>query len=830
MSTTQRFADIILPLALPQLYTYSIPEHLENEAVEGKRAIIQFGKKKIYTCIIYSVHNNKPEHYQTKDIVAILDKDRLISSVQFKFWDWMASYYMCSLGEVYKAAVPAGLKLESETVLSINPEFEHETKLSKKETLILSELKATPNVSIKKLKSFPEERQTITVSRSLLRKGAIRVEEALKETYKPKLKTYIKLSDKLYNENELHKAFNVLKKAPRQMQLLMTYIQLSDFFNENTNIEVSKKELLEKVNVSANILNSLVEKNFFETYQKEIGRLQLLGEPTTTPYTLNDEQKKALSSLILQFEEKNVVLMHGVTASGKTEIYVHLINEYIKQGKQVLYLLPEIAITSQIINRLKLIFGDNVGVYHSKFSDAERVEIWNNIKTDKNQNEAEVLRPKYKIVLGVRSSVFLPFENLGLIIVDEEHENSYKQFNPVPRYNARDAAIVLANMHGAKVLLGTATPSFDSYYNTQNGKYGLVELHKRFSKIELPEIIIANTRVAYKKKEMKSHFTPLLLEKIGEAISQKEQVILFQNRRGFSPFLECNTCGWVPHCENCDVSLTYHKQNSQLKCHYCGYTFSTPRNCLACGDAGMQTKGFGTEKIEDELPIYFPTARVARMDLDTTRSKNSYINIIEKFENNQIDILVGTQMITKGLDFDNVSVVGILNADNMLNHPDFRAFERSFQLMSQVSGRAGRRGKRGQVIIQTGDPEHPVIENIVNNDFKTLYTSQLNERFQFKYPPFNRIITITLKHKQQNTLDKAAEQFAQILRKIFAERVLGPEYPPVNRIQNWYQKNILLKIEKEKSVARAKKLLTKSILRMKNAYPSLLLQPNVDPL
>ncbi len=818
------YADLILPLAVPQLYTYSVPETLKEEVEAGKRVVVQFGKRKLYTAIIKKIHDKAPLEYKIKPIISVIDEYPIINEKQFKLWTWIAEYYVCSLGEIYKAAVPAGLKLESETILSLNPDSEQEEDLSEKEKIIYKELENKKKISIKDINKLLPNEKAISITQNLIQKKVIIIDEKLKETYKPKYETYVKLCDALYEESEMHATFNKLSKAPKQLQLLMAFIQMSDFFNENINKEVSKKELIKKGNTSHSIFKTLENKKIFETYKKETGRLERNKKKLAKPHQLTYFQADAYESIKKQFEEKDVVLLHGITASGKTEVYIQLINKYIEQGQQVLYLLPEIAITTQIIERLRMIFGNKVGIYHSKFNDAERVEIWNNVLAG-NRNEEN----GYKIILGVRSSIFMPFSNLGLIIVDEEHENSYKQYNPAPRYNARDTAIVLSRIHSAKVLLGTATPSFESYYNTQIGKYALSEIKKRYKEIEMPEIIVADTRKARKQKRMKSIFSDILLENMEQAVNAGEQIILFQNRRGFSPFLECNSCGWIPYCEFCDVSLTYHKHNSVLKCHYCGYSMNVPKTCLACNEPELANKGFGTERIEDELSILFPNLRLARMDLDTTKNKKSYHNIINDFEQGTIDVLIGTQMITKGLDFSNVSVVGIMNANNMLNFPDFRAFERSFQLMQQVSGRAGRKHKRGKVIIQTSNAKHPVIHYIKNNDFDSLYISQMNERYKYKYPPFIRLININIKHKKSDVLDIAAEQFAIMMRKIFAERVLGPEYPPVSRIQNYYQKNMLLKIEKEKSVKRAKKLLLKTIDRLKKAYPSIIINPDIDP-
>lgn len=807
----QQFVDVILPLPLPQYFTYSLPPAMAAECEIGKRAVVQFGKRKIYTAVIRKIHTNKPEEYETKPVTNILDALPIINPLQLKLWEWLASYYMCTVGEVMKAALPAGLKLESETRVRFNQDFEagEDTRFTPAEEEILSIVNNTEDITVTELTKQTEITALVPLLHSLLKKNAIVIEENLRHRYKHKTETYVKLADSQYEEKTIHATLNSLTKAPKQLQLLMTYVQMSDHFGQSeVKNEVKKADLLKKANTSHSVFNALVEKEILESYQKKVSRLDMTSKPVKAMHELNESQARAIQSIEQQFEEKDVVLLHGVTSSGKTEVYIQLIQNCLKQNKQVLYLLPEIALTAQIITRLKTVFGRQAGVYHSKFNDAERLEIWNNVLA---YDSSEISDTNYLLVLGVRSSVFLPFSNLGLIIVDEEHENTYKQFDPAPRYNARDTALILAKMHGAKTLLGTATPSIETYFNTQTNKFGLVEMTQRFKNIQLPEIIVADMAEARRKKQMKSHFTPVLLEQMQTALDNQRQVILFQNRRGFSPFIECQSCGWVPKCKHCDVSLTYHKQMNHLVCHYCGYTRNMPKKCKACGDINLKTKGFGTEKIEDEIAIFFPQAKIRRMDLDSTRSKKAYVKLIEEVENNEVDILIGTQMITKGLDFDNVSVVGILNADNLLNFPDFRAFERSFQLMAQVSGRAGRKDQRGKVIIQTSQPRNFVINDVIQNNYQHLYDSQIAERKQYNYPPFCRLIRITLKHRNLQKLNHLSDDFARDLRLVFGRRVLGPEFPLINRIQNWYLKTILLKIEREKPVSKAKKLLQKTI-------------------
>ncbi|NTW33588.1 MAG: primosomal protein N', partial [Bacteroidetes bacterium] len=639
------------------------------------------------------------------------------------------------------------------------------------------------------------------------------LEEELTNNYKVKTETYVKLSDKFSDEILLKELFDQLeKKAPKQLEILM-YLYSKKLQSKDNTSRISRPEMLKELNTSSAQLNALVKKEVCELYTVEITRLENYDKPVKNNTEFNEQQALAYNETKKGFEEKDIVLLHGITSSGKTEIYIKLIEEALQQGKQVLYLIPEIALTTQIINRLRKSFGNKVGVYHSKFNDFERVEIWNKVLS--NTNDLSKGEGSYQIVLGARSALFLPFSNLGLIIVDEEHDNSYKQHDPQPRYNARDSAIYLAKLHNAKTLLGSATPSLESYYNAKNNKYAFVELNTRYGGVMLPEIFVADVKEDTRRKRMKSHFTPFLLENIEEALKNKEQVILFQNRRGFSARLECDICNWIPGCKHCDVTLTYHKNSNQLICHYCGYTENIPEICPACGNNKILMHGFGTEKLEEELPIFFPEAKVVRMDLDTTRNKYGHQQIINDFEDHKIDILVGTQMVTKGLDFENVSLVGIMNADSMISFPDFRAFERSFQLMAQVSGRSGRKKKRGKVIIQTYNPFHSVIRYVIDNDYKIMYESQINERITYKYPPVYKLIQIVVKQKDTDELNKSARELAINLRKLFGQRVLGPEYPVVSKIRNEFVKNILLKLEKEFSLSKAKLILAECITALK---------------
>lgn len=826
-SQTIQYINVILPLPLQRLYTYKVPTYLQEKCEIGKRAVVQFGKKKIYSCLIYEIHTKKPEHYEVKEILSILDDFPVVNRLQFKFWEWIANYYMCSIGEVYKAALPSGLKLESETKIILKAPPENKDRLSREEAILVDIITDKNMLTLNEISNIFDPRTAIKTVKALIDKDIIFPEEKLKDSYKPKSEIYVKLSDELYDEKVLHELFNKLAKAPKQLNLLMKFIQITDFFNEDSAIEIKRGELIEKSGVSSSVFLSLVKKNIFELYEKNVSRLEKTTSNNLNLKDLNKPQLNAFNEIMKKFEAFDVNLLHGVTSSGKTEVYIYLIDYYLKKGKQVLYLLPEIALTTQIINRLKNAFGSKVGIYHSKFNDAERVEIWKNSSPEHAQNNEA-----YQLVLGVRSSVFLPFNNLGLIIVDEEHENTYKQFDPAPRYNARDAAIVLAKLHNAKVLLGTATPAIETYSNCIARKYGKIELNQRYQNIKLPEITVVDIRKATKRKKMKAHFSETLVEHIQMALDKKEQIILFQNRRGFSPVLECETCGWVPKCQNCDVSLTYHKNINYLVCHYCGYTYSVPSKCLACEEPTLKTKGLGTQRLEDEIELLFPDARVLRMDTDSTRSKKAYQEIISKFENQQIDILIGTQMVSKGLDFNKVSLVAIMNADNMLNFPDFRAFERSYQLMAQVSGRAGRKDKQGKVIIQTYSSEHQIIKDVIKNDYLNMYRLQMYERKRYKYPPYYRLIKLTLKHKKIENLNQASKELSDNLRKVFGQRILGPEFPPVNRIQNWYLKNILIKIERERSFNKAKKFLKQEIdqLKSNNRHGNIIIIADVDPM
>ena len=820
----QWFVDVILPLPLNSCFTYALPETLAGNVQVGCRVVVPFGKKKFYTGIVQDIHCREPEGYEVKDVADVLDARPVLLASQFKLWDWVADYYLCTRGDVYKAALPSGLKLESETIVAFNPDFEPSGRLSEREQKVLSQLESEGETSVTCLEKSCGVKNMLTLVKSLLDKEAIMVKEELKRTYRPRTEVRVRLTAAARNEHRLHFFFDELqRRAPKQLDLLMRYLELSGSLGGSSVREVSKAELLQRAQATPAVFNGLVEKGILEIYKQEVGRLDNSAVADLQPLNpLNVHQEKAYHAIINVFHQKNVCLLYGVTASGKTEIYIHLIAETIRRGRQVLYLLPEIALTAQITARLRRVFGARLGIYHSKFPDAERVEIW----------QKQLSGQDYDIILGVRSSVFLPFRRLGLVIVDEEHENTYKQQDPAPRYHARNAAIMLASYYGAKTLLGTATPSLESWYNAGTGKYGLVELKERYTQIQLPEILPVDIKELQHKKRMNGPFSPLLLQHIREALEQHAQVILFQNRRGFAPMVECHTCGWVPRCKNCDVSLTYHKGLRQLTCHYCGYTMPVPRRCPACEGTDLRSRGFGTEKIEDDIRALFPEARVARMDLDTTRTRAAYERILADFEQGRTDILIGTQMVSKGLDFEHVNVVGILNADTMLNYPDFRAYERAFQLMAQVAGRAGRKDKRGRVVLQTKSIDHPIIAQVMANDFEGMASGQLAERQMFRYPPYYRLVYVYLKHRDEALLDVMAHAMAERLRVVFADRVLGSDKPPVARVQTLFIRKIVVKIETTASLSRVRQWLVEVQREVQSdeRFRSLLVYYDVDPM
>ncbi|WP_158827825.1 replication restart helicase PriA [Mucilaginibacter lacusdianchii] len=812
------FAEVILPLAISKNYTYRVPYELNEVVAVGKRVVVQFGKSKLYTAIIHSLTEQAPERYEAKYLMEVLDDRPIVTQQQLQFWQWLADYYLCNTGEVMTAALPAAFKLASETRIMLNPdEPVDRSSLHDKEFLIVDALDLQPVLTVSDISKLLGQKTVMPVLKFMFDKNIIHISEEVNEKYKPRKRTYIKLHEFYQDPDNLKALFTQLeRRAPKQSDAVLAYIQLS-----RGGKLVSKNDLMEASGANAAIVKSLTDKKILVAEDKNVSRLYYDTLESAATFTLNEAQQAALEALQQQFQEKDVALLHGVTSSGKTQIYIRLVEAAIQAGKQVLYLLPEIALTTHVIERLRKYFGNDIGVYHSRFNDNERVEVWH-----------KVLNHEYKVVLGARSSVFLPFDNLGLVIIDEEHETSYKQFDPAPRYNARDAAIFLASRYKAKVLLGSATPSFETYFNARTGKYGLAELTERFGGVSLPEIQVVSVTEETKRKTMHSHFTSVLMNDMELALKNKEQVILFQNRRGYAPVLMCKVCAFTPRCINCDVSLTYHKSSKNLHCHYCGYKEETLNICPACGSTHLEYKGFGTEKIEDELSVLLPDARIARMDLDTTRARNAYQNLLNDLEEKRIDILVGTQMVAKGLDFSDVTVIGIINADSLLKYPDYRANERSFQMLAQVSGRAGRRGKQGKVVIQTYNPHHRVIDQVIKNDYKDLYLTEIEERKSFNYPPFYRIIQMDVKHKDAEKLFHQSQYLADELRKHFGDRVIGPEFPLISRIRNYYIKSIMLKFERDTiSIAKVKTIIREVILLFQTTKLSkgCIVQPDVDP-
>lgn len=819
------FADVILPLPLENLYTYKIPSDLEKSVVRGCRVIVHFGKKRFYTAIVSEVYDTPPNTgYEIKEIFAVLDTTPILKRPQLRFWQWMANYYLCKLGDVYKAALPSGLKIESETSVTRNPDFETQTPLKPNEqTVLYAFTKEKEKLTLSELEKRTGLRNIVPIVASLMAQGAVEVNEELKRGYTPKTETYLRLTPDYSEEEKLQEAFDCIRRAKKQEQLLISFLDLSHALNPVLGQEISKKELLEKSGQSATVLEGLLKRGILETYEKEVSRLQMRVCRRQEPNPLSDAQKEALWKIQDVFREKDICLLHGVTSSGKTEIYIHLIRQVLNAGRQVLYMLPEIAITTQITERLGKLFGEQLLVYHSKFSDNERIEVWNRLLHTHSP----------MLILGVRSSLFLPFSDLGLIIVDEEHETSYKQQEPAPRYNARNAAMVLAGMHGGKTLLGSATPSIDSYFNALAGKYGLVELKTRFGTHQSPKIIPVNTKELKRKKQMKHPlFSPPLIQSMRQALDNGEQIILFQNRRGFAPVTECKECGWVPRCVNCDVSMTYHKYHNNLVCHYCGYTIRLPEVCPSCGSSDFQMQGFGTEKVEEEIALLFPDVHVVRMDMDTARTRTAYERIIGDFDKGNTQILIGTQMISKGLDFGNVGVVGILNADGLMNYPDFRAHERAFQLMLQVSGRTGRRDKQGTVILQTSQPEHPLIRMVIRSAYREMVDWQLSERSIFHYPPYFRLIVLVLRSKNESVLQDLARTYADKLRSQLGNRVLGPVTPPVSYVQTWHIRKIVIKIETAAAIQPMRGFLESVYTEMQHfpTFRQIMLHYDVDPL
>jgi len=810
------FIEVILPLSLPKTFTYSVSEVEFNFIKKGSRVAVPV-KNKIYTALVIDLHKIPPTLYEAKEIHQILDENPIVNEYQINHWFWISSYYMCTIGDVYRGALPSALLLESETIISQKQEtFIDESLLTDDEFLIYEALQHQSSLKVQNIIDILNKKTVLPVIQRLINKNIISLQEEIHEEYKPKLIRYIRLHKNYFADAELVALLDNLKSEKRK-NLILQYFQLQ----AQEKKPISVKQLTQISNSSAAIVKGLIDKQIFEEYFIQEDRVNFENNKENNNLSLSKAQQNAFNEIEQSFKEKEVCLLHGVTSSGKTEIYTKLIENFLEEDKQVLYLLPEIALTTQLVSRLTKHFGNKVAVFHSKYSNNERVEVWNQVL-----NTSE----KAQVVIGARSALFLPFSNLGLIIVDEEHEQTFKQQDPAPRYHARDAAIVLANAHQAKVLLGSATPSLETYYNAQSGKFGLVTLKERFGNVQMPEIALVDLKDSYFRKKMKGHFSLTLIEEITESFSNGEQVILFQNRRGFSPVLECMTCGHVPQCPQCDVSLTFHKYKNQLRCHYCGYNMAKPTNCHVCSSVDLETKGFGTEQIELELAELFPQKNIKRMDQDTTRGKYSFEKIIDGFKNREIDVLVGTQMLAKGLDFDNVSLVGIMNADNMLYHPDFRAFERSYQMMTQVAGRSGRSEKRGKVIIQTYNPMHNVIQQVTNNDYEGMYKEQLYDRKIYHYPPFYRLVRLTLKHRDFDKLKEGSMWLYQVLQQNLSTPVLGPEEPAIGRIRNEYIRTIMVKIPNETSLQGTKKTIQKVLnsFDLVSQYRTIKVTVNVD--
>ncbi|MBC7565625.1 MAG: primosomal protein N' [Pedobacter sp.] len=810
------FIEVVLPLSLAMNYVYRVPFELNDEVAVGKRVVVQFGKNKIYTALIKAISTQAPDVYEAKYIIDVIDVHPIITESQLRLWDWMTNYYLCNEGDVMSAALPTGLKLASETIIVLKEDaFPDEIVFTEKEQTILDAFRSRPRLTIDDVSALLGQKTVYPIINSLLGKSMVYIAEEVLEKYRPLLKSFVTLNPFYKDEANLKQLFSVLERAPKQLDAFLAYLKLS-----KRQPQISKQELLEESNCGASAFKALQDKEIFAVTKRPVSRLQDNSDDFIMNFTLSDAQNTALQEIEQNFLNKNVVLLHGVTASGKTQIYIKLIEKAIENGGQVLFLLPEIALTTQIVERIQRYFGDAIGVYHSKFNNNERVEIWN-----------KVLNGQYRVVLGARSAVFLPFKELKLIVVDEEHESSYKQHDPSPRYQARDAAVYIGHLHGAKIVLGSATPSIESYYNASTGKYGLVTLKQRFGGVELPVQEVISIAEENKKKKMVSYFSSKLIDEITLTMENKEQVILFQNRRGYATILICATCGYAPKCVNCDVSLTYHKTSGKLHCHYCGYHQSSINVCPACGSVHIEQKGFGTERVEEELSLLFPDVKIARLDVDSTRTKNGLQQIISEFQEKKTDILIGTQMVAKGLDFDNVTLIGVINADTLLNFPDFRAFERSYQLLAQVAGRAGRRDKQGKVIIQAYDQNHRIINQVIDNKYLEMYQEELEERKRFNYPPFTKLIFINIRHKDADLLNVAAQKFATELRVQLGSRVLGPEQPLVSRIRNYYIKQVIIKIDKNTSVTKVKSVLKEVILQFQSnkEYRSINFQIDVDP-
>lgn len=822
MNKQASFVNVILPLPLAGVFTYGVPEELISQVEIGKRVLVSFGNYKYYSAIIYTIHSHKPKTYKVKEIINVLDEKPVVNKKQLSLWDWISEYYMCSLGEVMAVALPSSFKLASETKISIHPEYDGDISfLSEREISIINAVSQNKSITIKKIEKLINCNNALPFIKSLIDKNIVYACEEVQEKYKAKTETFLQLAEPYQSDNNaLNAVFNEFEKSKRTQKQSDALLYFLSLLKKHSLSSFSKSQMLTSDKFGEAQIQGLIKKGIIEAYPATVSRLpDFNAEKNSDSVQLSPVQEDAFNEIITLFNSHNSILLHGVTGSGKTEIYIKLIQKELDKGKQVLYLLPEIALTTQIINRLRKYFGNKVGVYHSRFNEMERAEIWQQIAETKENN--------YQIIIGARSALFLPFHNLGLIIVDEEHDLSYKQFEPAPRYQARDTALVLAKIHQAKTLMGSATPSIESYFNVLKKKYALVTLNQRYGNVKLPEINMVDLKKEGYRKQKFSPYTQSLIELIEKALTKKEQIILFQNRRGFSVHLECTVCNYIPICKNCDVTLTYHKQINQLRCHYCGHTEKVINICPNCKSKNIEMRGLGTEKIEEELRIFFPTASIARLDYDSTRSKTAYQKIISDFENRKIDILVGTQMITKGLDFDNVSTVGILNADNLLYFPDFRSHERAFQMLSQVSGRAGRKNKQGKVIIQTFNINHSVFQFVLSNNYLDFFKETLAERQQFNYPPICKFIKITLKHREIDNLNVLAEKLAKELRLHFHKNVLGPEFPPIMKIRNLYHKDIIIKLDKSKNIKQAKQIIQN--MKEQSCFKSIIIHIDVDP-
>ena len=791
-----KFVDIILPVPIPGFFTYRVPKDWEMYVQKGIRVVVPFGSSKVYTGVVVAVHETPPTKYQAKYLMEILDEYPLVNDYQLQLMNWVSAYYMCSPGEVFQAALPAGLKISSQSKIQLNPLFEDWEQLSEKEAAFCEFLKQREACTYDEAKAFLEVKNPYHHIKSLVGKSSVIVFDELKDRYAPKVIRRVRLKQAFVKPESLTNLIQELESKPKQLAVLLHYLRWNPVLKDETlNDRGLDKKLFNQEGLSESSLQSLVKNGVFEIFEQIVSRFASENEEfVPREFDLSPAQEKAFQGVLNGFSEKEVVLLKGVTGSGKTEIYIKLIQEVLNNGDQVLYLLPEIALTTQIVIRLKKIFGEKLGIYHSKFSDNERVEVWKSIAEG-----------KYQFIVGVRSSVFLPYKNLGLIIIDEEHEQSFKQMDPAPRYHARDLAIVLAKMHQAKVLLGSATPSFESYYQAKTNKYALVELNERFGETKLPEIRLIDTKYAAKAKQMNGGFSNEMLEKLQMNLSAGKQSLLFQNRRGYSPYIQCQLCDWISQCAQCDVSLTYHSKDRELRCHYCGYKETMPTRCGACGSTQLQTMGYGTEKIEEEIQLHLPEARIGRVDLDTTRSKTAFQQLIQQMQAGQLDLIVGTQMVAKGLDFDGLSFVGIFDADKMINFPDFRAHERAYQLITQVAGRAGRREQQGEVYIQTNQPQHAIFEHILEGNYEALYEEEMVEREGYHYPPFVRLIKLVIKHADEHIAARAARDLSNMLKEKYGVgRILGPEKPLIERIRNLYAQEILIKLEKGISLAKFK--------------------------